>query len=139
MAVRSTAAPPTPWSQSLAEPQIHSTAYVHSFANLIGDVRIGPNVIIAPGTCIRADEGNGDHIGRVLHQDADVAMIGMIVPRPVSDHDHNTAACTYRPDRGCEGIVSRRVKVGVWLVEYDKKRLTVECARQGDTLTLAAG
>ncbi|WP_448380358.1 ribulose bisphosphate carboxylase small subunit [Gloeomargarita sp.] len=63
MAVRSAAAPPTPWSKSLAEPQIHPTAYVHSFSNIIGDVRIGPEVLIAPGTSIRADEGSPFYIG----------------------------------------------------------------------------
>jgi len=57
MVVRSTAAPPTPWSRSLAEPKIHETAFVHSSCNLIGDVNIGANVIVAPGTSIRADEG----------------------------------------------------------------------------------
>jgi carbon dioxide concentrating mechanism protein CcmM len=36
MAVRSVAAPPTPWSKNLAEPKIHETAYVHSFSNIIG-------------------------------------------------------------------------------------------------------
>ncbi|MEC4984786.1 MAG: ribulose bisphosphate carboxylase small subunit [Oscillatoria sp. PMC 1068.18] len=57
MVARTQAAPPTPWSQSLAEPQIDPTAYVHSFANTIGDIQVGPKVLIAPGTSIRADEG----------------------------------------------------------------------------------
>jgi carbon dioxide concentrating mechanism protein CcmM len=35
MVVRSFAAPPTPWSRDLAEPQIDPSAYVHSFSNLI--------------------------------------------------------------------------------------------------------
>ncbi len=63
MVVRSPAAPPTPWSKSLAAPKIHETAYVHSFSNLIGDVRVGSGVLIAPGTSIRADEGSPFHIG----------------------------------------------------------------------------
>ncbi|MCS7031101.1 MAG: ribulose bisphosphate carboxylase small subunit [Gloeomargarita sp. SKYG116] len=63
VAVRSEAAPPTPWSKNLAEPQIDPTAYVHSFSNIIGDVRIGPEVLIAPGTSIRADEGTPFYIG----------------------------------------------------------------------------
>ncbi|MGE5659683.1 MAG: ribulose bisphosphate carboxylase small subunit [Actinomycetota bacterium] len=63
MAVRSIAAPPTPWSKNLAEPKIHDTAYVHSFSNIIGDVRIGANVLVAPGTSIRADEGTPFYIG----------------------------------------------------------------------------
>ena len=63
MAVRSVAAPPTPWSKNLAEPKIHETAYVHSFSNIIGDVHIGSKVHIAPGTSIRADEGTPFYIG----------------------------------------------------------------------------
>lgn len=63
MAVRSIAAPPTPWSKNLAEPKIHDSAYVHSFSNLIGDVQVGSNVMIAPGTSIRADEGTPFYIG----------------------------------------------------------------------------
>ena len=63
MAVRNVAAPPTPWSKNLAEPKIHETAYVHSFSNIIGDVHIGSNVMIAPGTSIRADEGTPFYIG----------------------------------------------------------------------------
>jgi len=63
MAVRNIAAPPTPWSKNLAEPKIHETAYVHSFSNIIGDVQVGANVMIAPGTSIRADEGTPFLIG----------------------------------------------------------------------------
>lgn len=63
MVVRSSAAPPTPWSRSPAEPQIDATASVHSFSNILGDVRIGPNVLIAPGTSIRADDGAPFRIG----------------------------------------------------------------------------
>ena len=63
MLARSYAAPPTPWSKNLAQPQIHETAYVHSFSNIIGDVYIGANVLVAPGTSIRADEGNPFHVG----------------------------------------------------------------------------
>jgi carbon dioxide concentrating mechanism protein CcmM len=58
MVVRGFAAPPTPWSKNLAEPKIDPTAYVHSFSNIVGDVYIGTKVTIAPGTSIRADEGN---------------------------------------------------------------------------------
>ncbi|MGI0482497.1 ribulose bisphosphate carboxylase small subunit [Geminocystis sp. CENA526] len=57
------AAPPTPWSRNLAEPRVDDSAYVHSFSNLIGDVKVGANVLIAPGTSIRADEGTPFHIG----------------------------------------------------------------------------
>ena len=58
-----TASPLTPWSQNLVEPTIHHTAYVHAFSNIIGDVRIGENVMIAPGISIRADEGDPFSIG----------------------------------------------------------------------------
>jgi len=63
IAAFSDAAPPTPWSRGLAEPRIHPTSYVHTFSNVIGDVRIGEHVLVAPGTSIRADEGFPFHIG----------------------------------------------------------------------------
>lgn len=57
MVTLNAAAPPTPWSRDMAEPTIDSSAYVHPFSQLIGDVRIEANVLVAPGASIRADEG----------------------------------------------------------------------------------
>ena len=37
-------------------PQVDSTAYVDSTAVVVGKVKIGRNVFIGPGACIRADE-----------------------------------------------------------------------------------
>lgn len=77
MAVRTAAAPPPPWSTTFAEPQIDSSAYVHSFSNLIGDVRIGANVMIAPGTSIRADAGAPFHFGDRAHLQDGVVVHGL--------------------------------------------------------------
>ncbi|NJM95137.1 MAG: carbon dioxide concentrating mechanism protein CcmM, partial [Acaryochloridaceae cyanobacterium CSU_5_19] len=63
MVVRSPAAPLSPWSSDLVEPQVDPTAYIHSFAKLTGDVRVGADVLIAPGTSIRADQGTPFYIG----------------------------------------------------------------------------
>ncbi len=85
MVVRSFAAPPTPWSRNLAEPKIDPSAYVHSFSNLIGDVYIGANVLIAPGTSIRADEGNPFHIGSSTNVQDGVVIHGLEKGRVVGD------------------------------------------------------
>jgi carbon dioxide concentrating mechanism protein CcmM len=85
MVVRSSAAPPTPWSKSLAEPKIHETAYVHSFSNIIGDVRVGPNVLIAPGTSIRADEGTPFHIGEGTNIQDGVVIHGLEEGQVIGD------------------------------------------------------
>ncbi|MEH2179945.1 MAG: ribulose bisphosphate carboxylase small subunit [Nostoc sp.] len=85
MAVRSTAAPPTPWSRNLAEPKIHETAFVHSFSNLIGDVRIGANVIVAPGTTIRADEGTPFNLGENTNIQDGVVIHGLEQGRVIGD------------------------------------------------------
>jgi len=37
--------------------KVDETAEVHSFCDLVGDVRIGAHVLVSPGTSIRADEG----------------------------------------------------------------------------------
>ncbi|MBE9033917.1 ribulose bisphosphate carboxylase small subunit [aff. Roholtiella sp. LEGE 12411] len=85
MAVRSTAAPPTPWSRNLAEAQIHETAFVHSFSNLIGDVKIGANVIVAPGTTIRADEGTPFYLGENTNVQDGVVIHGLEQGRVIGD------------------------------------------------------
>ncbi len=85
MAVRSFAAPPTPWSKNLAEPKIDQTAYIHSSSNIIGDVRIGANVLIAPGTSIRADEGNPFYIGAGTNVQDGVVIHGLEQGRVTGD------------------------------------------------------
>ena len=85
MVVRKRAAPPTPWSQTLAEPQIDDSAYVHSFSNLIGDVQVEGNVLIAPGTSIRADEGTPFYIGEGTNIQDGVVIHGLEKGRVVGD------------------------------------------------------
>ena len=85
MVVRTTAAPPTPWSKSLAEPQVDESAYVHSFSNLIGEVKVGANVLIAPGTSIRADEGSPFYIGEATNIQDGVVIHGLETGRVVGD------------------------------------------------------
>ncbi|MBE9226932.1 ribulose bisphosphate carboxylase small subunit [Phormidium sp. LEGE 05292] len=85
MVVRSIAAPPTPWSRSLAQPKIDETAYVHSFSNIIGDVYIGANVLIAPHTSIRADEGTPFYIGDSTNIQDGVVIHGLEQGRVVGD------------------------------------------------------
>ncbi|WP_208346315.1 ribulose bisphosphate carboxylase small subunit, partial [Aetokthonos hydrillicola] len=77
MVARSTAAPPTPWSKTLAEPTIDRSAFIHSFSNIIGDVKIGANVIVAPGTSIRADEGTPFYIGENTNLQDGVVVHGL--------------------------------------------------------------
>ncbi len=85
MAVRTKAAPPTPWSNDLATPKIDKSAYVHSFSRLIGDVRIGANVFVAPGSSIRADEGTPFHIGESSNIQDGVVIHGLEKGRVVGD------------------------------------------------------
>jgi carbon dioxide concentrating mechanism protein CcmM len=85
MVVRSTAAPPTPWSRNLAEPKIHESTFVHPVANIIGDVRIGANVIVAPGTSIRADEGTPFSIGENTNIQDGVVIHGLEQGRVIGD------------------------------------------------------
>lgn len=85
MVARTSAAPPTPWSKHLAEPQINETAYVHSFSNLIGDVKVGAKVLIAPGTSIRADEGTPFYIGEQTTIQDGVVIHGLEQGKVVGD------------------------------------------------------
>lgn len=85
MAVRTKAAPPTPWSNDLATPRIDESAYVHSFSRLIGDVRIEANVFVAPGSSIRADEGTPFYIGESSNIQDGVVIHGLEKGRVVGD------------------------------------------------------
>ncbi|MEN9201822.1 MAG: ribulose bisphosphate carboxylase small subunit [Thermostichus sp. DG_1_6_bins_120] len=85
MPVRTYAAPPTPWSRELAEPDIDPSAYVHSFSNLIGDVRVEAQVLIAPGTSIRADEGSPFHIGEGSNVQDGVVIHGLEQGRVIGE------------------------------------------------------
>jgi carbon dioxide concentrating mechanism protein CcmM len=85
MVALSSAAPPTPWSKSLAQPKINETAYVHSFSNIVGDVRIGANVLVAPGTSIRADEGGPFSLGEGSNVQDGVVIHGLEQGRVVGD------------------------------------------------------
>jgi carbon dioxide concentrating mechanism protein CcmM len=69
----------------LAEPKIHETAYVHSFSNIIGDVHIGADVLIAPGTSIRADEGKPFYIGESTNIQDGVVIHGLEEGRVTGD------------------------------------------------------
>ncbi|NJO42066.1 MAG: carbon dioxide-concentrating mechanism protein CcmM [Cyanobacteria bacterium RU_5_0] len=86
MVVRGSAAPPTPWSRSLTQPTIDETAYVHSFSNIIGDVTVSANVLIAPGTSIRADEGSPFYIGAGSNVQDGVVIHGLEQGRVVGDN-----------------------------------------------------
>ncbi|MBT3182190.1 MAG: carbonic anhydrase [Deltaproteobacteria bacterium] len=44
-------------------PNIHSTAYIHPQAVVIGDVEIGAEVMVAPFASVRADEGSPFRVG----------------------------------------------------------------------------
>jgi carbon dioxide concentrating mechanism protein CcmM len=89
MPLRRQVAPPTPWSKSLSEPQIHESSYVHSFSNIIGDVTIGGGVMIAPGTSIRADEGTPFYIGDHSNIQDGVVIHGLEQGRVIGDDQQN--------------------------------------------------
>jgi len=86
MVVRSPAAPPTPWSNSV-EPKIEPSAYVHSLSNLSGDVTIGANVVIAPGTSIIADEGAPFYISEGTNIQDGVVIHGLEQGRVIGDDE----------------------------------------------------
>ncbi len=71
---------------NLPDPRVHSSAYVHSFATVMGDVHVGANALIAPGSNIQADQGFPFHIGdNVNIQDG--AVIHAIEPGQVRGKD----------------------------------------------------
>ena len=55
--------PKTSWNSEEHMPTVSATAYVDSAATVIGDVRIGAQVYVAPGVSLRADEATPIVIG----------------------------------------------------------------------------
>jgi carbonic anhydrase/acetyltransferase-like protein (isoleucine patch superfamily) len=55
--------PKTSWNSEEKMPVVSATAYVDDAATVIGDVRIGAQVYVAPGVSLRADEATPIIIG----------------------------------------------------------------------------
>jgi carbon dioxide concentrating mechanism protein CcmM len=76
---------------SVAEPQIHESAYVHSFSSLIGDVRVGANVLIAPGAHLRSDCDAPFSIGENTNIQDGVVVHGLKGGRVLGDDGRDYA------------------------------------------------
>lgn len=83
MVVHDSAAP-TP-AQGSEHPRIDATASIHSFSQITGAVTIAANVLIAPGTSIRAAEGSPFHIGAGSRVQDGVVIHGLEQGRVVGD------------------------------------------------------
>ncbi|HEV7208307.1 MAG TPA: gamma carbonic anhydrase family protein [Mycobacteriales bacterium] len=66
-------------------PQIDPLAYVHEMATVIGDVRIGPEATIWPGTVLRGDYGTITIGARTSVQDGTVVHATADKPTVVGD------------------------------------------------------
>ncbi len=99
-------------------PRIHSDAYIHPDATVIGDVKIGRYSTVWPGTVIRADYGTiiiGDETsvqdGTVIH--ATAGLVTQIGSRCVIGHLAHLEGCTVADDVliGSGSIVLHRAVV----------------------------
>ena len=85
MPLRNQPAPLTPWDDDQDKPTIAASAYVHPQCSLIGDVYLGENVMIAPNTSIRADEGAPFYIGANTNVQDGVVIHGLEQGRVFGD------------------------------------------------------
>ncbi|NET05370.1 MAG: carbon dioxide concentrating mechanism protein CcmM [Merismopedia sp. SIO2A8] len=85
MPLRNQPAPLTPWDNDQDKPTIAASAYVHPQCSLIGDVYLGENVMIAPNTSIRADEGAPFYIGANTNVQDGVVIHGLEQGRVFGD------------------------------------------------------
>lgn len=85
MVVRSLATPSAFTSQGHIEPTVDSSARVHAFSHVTGQVYIGANVEIAPGSSIRANDGSPFHIGEGTTIQDGVVIHGLEQGRVVGD------------------------------------------------------
>ncbi len=85
MVTRSVAAPPPLGVPGAAKPTIDQAADVHHFSQVTGEVYIGPNAVIAPGSSIRADAGHPFHIGESSNVQSGVIVRGLDQGRVLGD------------------------------------------------------
>jgi carbonic anhydrase len=69
--------PVTTFNPVSISPSIDASAFIGPFSSVIGDVTIGPNVFVAPGVSIRADEGTPFHIGQGTNLQDGVILHGL--------------------------------------------------------------
>jgi len=53
----------TDFNGQVSEPVVDVTAFVHPLAAVIGNVRLGKNVMVSPCAAVRGDEGQPLHVG----------------------------------------------------------------------------
>jgi carbon dioxide concentrating mechanism protein CcmM len=86
MVVQGSAASPA-GGPGTTQPRIDQTAKVHSFSSITGNVVIGANALVAPGTSIRADEGGSFRIGEGSQVQDGVVIHGLAQGRVVGDDE----------------------------------------------------
>ncbi|WP_416672172.1 ribulose bisphosphate carboxylase small subunit [Egbenema bharatensis] len=86
MVVQGSAASPA-GAQGSTQPKIDQTANIHSFSSITGNVVIGANALIAPGTSIRADEGGSFRIGDGSQVQDGVVIHGLAQGRVVGEDE----------------------------------------------------
>ena len=104
-------------------PSIHSDAYVHPDAVVIGSVTIGANSSVWPGAVLRGDDGEIIVGERTSVQDNSVIHTTLEHPTTIGDdcvigHMVHLEACTIEPWCliGVGSIVLHRVVVNSWAI-----------------------
>lgn len=82
----------TDFSEQVARPEIESTAFVDPLASVIGQVRIGRDVYVAPFASVRGDEGQPIHVG----DGANIQDGVVIHALETTQHGESVAGRTYR-------------------------------------------
>ena len=88
----------TPLTPRTAVPVVPATAYVDPFAVLLGDVRLGEDVFIAPFVSIRADEGEPIAIGAESNVQDGAVIHGLPTAasgEPVAANRYTVEGATY--------------------------------------------
>ncbi len=87
MGLHGAVAPPPPGSQGLGEPKVDATANVHPWAQLRGDVVLGPRVSVAPGVAIQAEADSSFYIGADTQIQPGVTLQGLGAGQVLGDDD----------------------------------------------------
>ena len=73
------------------EPNIHQSASVHRFSNVVGPVTIGQGAVLGPGTSVRAEPDTPFHLGHQTHVNDGAVIHGRGRGRVTGDDDRDYA------------------------------------------------
>ncbi|HET58422.1 MAG TPA: carbonic anhydrase [Deltaproteobacteria bacterium] len=104
----------TDFSSAVSYPEIEPSTYVHPSAVVIGNVRLGKNILVSPTASIRGDEGQPIYIGDDSNVQDGVIIHALETEnegRLIMENSFEVAGARYAVYIGCSVSLAHQVQV----------------------------